>query len=400
MISVFTSKLSYALNRLIQSPVIAAVFISILVVILLTNQIIYGVTSGLRLLGDHLNQLLGLAGLLNIETNLESPLYHKISLLNFCFLFGALAFALLTKQFYFQLPSKFNFIWAMVGGILMGLGATIAGGCTIGGLYAPIAIGAPTGFVMFIGTVIGAFFGYKWQMNLMMVQWGRSQITAIAPSVNSANKLGFLLLIILLFWASSWYVSEQRDLSHRAIIIIVGVCLGGVMQRSQFCMSSAIRSPIIGGSYQMTFALMLLLVLSTFFGGLVIHLFQIDVIVAVPATFWLGSLLGGLIFGVGMVFGGGCSTGSLWRAAQGSGKSIVSLFFMAWSSSVFTAIGHKYGVLTREITDNWLERSMLGAQYFLNDSLSGFFIVNALIILFILCWYFLIKQAIKSKLFL
>lgn len=400
MIPVFISKLSCALNRLIQSPVIAAVFISILVVILLTNQIIYGVTVGLRLLGDHLNRLLGLAELLNIATNLESPFHHRISLLNFCFLFGALAFALLTKQFSFQLPSKFNFIWAMVGGILMGLGATIAGGCTIGGLYAPIAIGAPTGFVMFMGTVVGAFFGYKWQMNLMMLQWGRSQIKAITLSENSAKYLGFLLLVILLFWASSWYVSEQRALSHRAIIIIVGVCLGGLMQRSQFCMSSAIRSPIIGGSHQMTFALMVLLVLSTFFCGLVIHLFQIDVIAAVPATFWLGSLLGGLIFGVGMIFGGGCGTGSLWRAAQGSGKSLVTLFFMAWSSSVFTAIGHKYGVLTREVADNWLERSMLGVQYFLNDSLSGFFITNALTVLFILCWYLLIKLAIKSKLFI
>lgn len=33
----------------------------------------------------------------------------------------------------------------------------------------------------------------------------------------------------------------------------------------------------------------------------------IDPYVAIPATFWLGSLLGGLIFGFGMVFAGGCA---------------------------------------------------------------------------------------------
>ncbi|MCK7579409.1 MAG: YeeE/YedE family protein [Chromatiales bacterium] len=33
--------------------------------------------------------------------------------------------------------------------------------------------------------------------------------------------------------------------------------------------------------------------------------------------FWLGSLLGGVVFGIGMVFAGGCGTGSLWRMGEG-----------------------------------------------------------------------------------
>jgi len=288
----------------------------------------------------------------------------------------------------------------MTGGILMGLGATIAGGCTIGGLYFPIAIGAPTGFVMFIGIILGAIVGYKCQLQLMMsVLWGRKQSTGITPSTSKSKYLGLTLFALLSLWAVIWYFSEQRSLSYRALIIIVGFSLGALMQRSRFCMSSAIRSPIIGGDHQMSIALAVLLILSTFICGVVIHLFKLDVLFAVPATFWLGSLLGGVIFGVGMVFGGGCSTGSLWRAAEGNGKSIVTIIFMAWSCSVFSAIGNKFAVFTREITENWLERSMLGIQYFLNNNLNEFLLTNSLTIIFLLCWYCLIKFAVTKKLY-
>ena len=52
-------------------------------------------------------------------------------------------------------------------------------------------------------------------------------------------------------------------------------------------------------------------------GAAFIFFGTIDPYLAIPARFWLGSALGGVIFGVGMVFAGGCASGSLWRMGEG-----------------------------------------------------------------------------------
>ena len=37
----------------------------------------------------------------------------------------------------------------------------------------------------------------------------------------------------------------------------------------------------------------------------------------VRATYWMGALSGGVIFGVGMTIAGGCGAGTVWRAGEG-----------------------------------------------------------------------------------
>ena len=51
-------------------------------------------------------------------------------------------------------------------------------------------------------------------------------------------------------------------------------------------------------------------------------------------SFWLGSLFGGVLFGVGMVLAGGCGAGSIWRAGEGHVKLWVAVFFFAASASI------------------------------------------------------------------
>jgi len=55
--------------------------------------------------------------------------------------------------------------------------------------------------------------------------------------------------------------------------------------------------------------------------------------------FWIGSLAGGLIFGVGMLLAGGCASGTLWRAGEGHVKLWLALIgFMASNSPAGRAI--------------------------------------------------------------
>jgi uncharacterized membrane protein YedE/YeeE len=50
-------------------------------------------------------------------------------------------------------------------------------------------------------------------------------------------------------------------------------------------------------------------------------------------SFWLGALLGGSVFGIGMVIAGGCGAGSLWRAGEGHIKLWVAVLFFAMGAA-------------------------------------------------------------------
>jgi uncharacterized protein len=59
--------------------------------------------------------------------------------------------------------------------------------------------------------------------------------------------------------------------------------------------------------------------------------------VYVPQAFWFGGLVGGVIFGIGMVVAGGCGSGSVWRAGEGHIKLMLAVIFFALSTSLFKA---------------------------------------------------------------
>jgi hypothetical protein len=49
--------------------------------------------------------------------------------------------------------------------------------------------------------------------------------------------------------------------------------------------------------------------------------------------FWLGSLSGGVIFGIGMLLAGGCASSTLWRIGEGHTKLILTLIGFALTNS-------------------------------------------------------------------
>ena len=53
---------------------------------------------------------------------------------------------------------------------------------------------------------------------------------------------------------------------------------------------------------------------------------------------WLGSVVGGTLFGVGMVFAGGCGAGAIWRAGEGHVRLWVALVFFAIGASAMRHI--------------------------------------------------------------
>ncbi|MFR6346626.1 MAG: YeeE/YedE thiosulfate transporter family protein [Enterocloster aldenensis] len=87
---------------------------------------------------------------------------HPVSWQNFGIIAGALVAALLASQFKFKkIKSLKQVVAATLGGLLMGYGARLAGGCNIGALFSAISSMSVSGWVFAFFLFIGAFIGSK-----------------------------------------------------------------------------------------------------------------------------------------------------------------------------------------------------------------------------------------------
>ncbi len=87
---------------------------------------------------------------------------HSGSIMNIGIILGAMLAALLSSQFRIRkIDSKKDVLAAIVGGLLMGYGATIAFGCNIGTLFSGIASMSLHGWQYLIFVFLGAWAGTK-----------------------------------------------------------------------------------------------------------------------------------------------------------------------------------------------------------------------------------------------
>ena len=118
---------------------------------LMINGLFWGVFGGVKFWGDWFNNLIGLGPLLGVPQELDSFLMHRMSLMNIMLVLGSFCAALLSRQFLPRRPPKLEYIWAAMGGCLMGIGAALAGGCTTGGFFNPVLHASPAGWAMWAG---------------------------------------------------------------------------------------------------------------------------------------------------------------------------------------------------------------------------------------------------------
>ena len=157
--------------------------------------------------------------------------------------------------------------------------------------------------------------------------------------------------------------------------MLFGLLVGIVMQRTRFCFVRAFRDPFMTGDAEATKAVALAVIISV--TGFTIlkwtDLRSWDV--SVLPGFWIGSLMGGIIFGIGMSLSGGCASGTIWRAGEGQVKLWVTLVTFALSTSYFR---------------DWLVssglRAKLGTELFLPDVI-GWKMALIIIIAIMLFWY-------------
>ena len=378
------------------SPYFGAVLLVLIILALMTTGLFWGVFGGVKYWGDRINTAIGLAPLLGIAEAKEGFLAHRMSLMNILLVLGAFTAALLSGQFQPNRAPKLEYVWAALGGSLMGIGAALAGGCTTGGFFNPVVHSSPAGWAMWAGLLAGAWVGLKvllWTLD--HIEWGTAapMPTPIPAGVKRLYPiLGLAILIGIVAWSTVWWSSPEKQVASRAIIVAAGFAIGFVMHRSRLCFARSIREPFMTAEGTMTKAVILAMAVGMPLAALLFRAKVIDPYVAIPPTFFVGSLVGGVIFGFGMVFAGGCASGALWRMGEGHAKLWVAMAFFAWIGSIASAIFKKLGLTAIDETnlETW-EVTGIGRQAFLPDMLGGWGLALAIGFSLLALWYAVVR---------
>ena len=312
----------------------------------------WGVVGALRNWGDWCMHIMAwLFGLKSgvFQYYVEAPksiFVDSGSVIGFGFVLGAFISACLGKEFALRVPPYREMVKAGIAGILMGIGAGLAGGCNIGGFYNALGNLAANGFTMMIGLVFGVILGLKllyWEME--HISWGDGGAKTITPSAASMPWMGVAAFVLLVAAAYAYTGAGDDYAASLCGIILLAAAIGYSMHRGRWCMMQGFREPHMTGDCTMAKSVMLSICVVAL--GAAVLKYQVpmradgasvlDAGSYVRGTFGWGSLVGGFIFGIGGMFAGGCGSGTLWRVGEGQVKLMIVVPFFAITNSIFVA---------------------------------------------------------------
>jgi len=153
-----------------------------------------------------------------------------------------------------------------------------------------------------------------------------------------AHPGGYKAMAIILLVSVLSFVMLAMDMRWIYLLVYVwfGVIYGVLLQYGRFCMASAIRDLFAIKVPRMAVGVMIATALFSITAGLVT--------VSGYSTFHphpLGwhIIVGGLVFGFGMIFTGGCASGSLYKSGEGNIASMLVLLSISFSQALFVDMG-------------------------------------------------------------
>ncbi len=134
--------------------------------------------------------------------------------------------------------------------------------------------------------------------------------------------------------------------------LLIGALFGGVVQATHFCTMGAVSDYVLFGSLR-RLRVWALAIATALVGTQGLAAGDLVTLQATPylgqPVFWLGAVLGGLLFGHGMVLAGGCTSRALVRLSGGSLKALLVLLVMA--VTVLAVLTGPFATLTRGLAE-------------------------------------------------
>ncbi|OOF37331.1 YeeE/YedE family protein [Rodentibacter heidelbergensis] len=118
--------------------------------------------------------------------------------------------------------------------------------------------------------------------------------------------------------------------------LFCGILLGFVMQRGRFCITGAFRDLYVTKSNKMFVALLIAITVQSVGFFILKEVGWLNIEPAKNFEF-VAVMVGSFLFGIGIIYAGGCATGTWYRAAEGLIGSWVALFmYMLFSAMMRT----------------------------------------------------------------
>jgi hypothetical protein len=158
----------------------------------------------------------------------------------------------------------------------------------------------------------------------------------VEDAVNAKNRrwafgiIGFFALVSVATYAHNEYYI------YLSAYLWFGLVYGMCLQYGRFCFASAFRDLFAVGVPRMVVGIMIATILFSFVSAFVTAT-GMSTFHAAPTS--LHATVAGLIFGVGMVFAGGCASGSLYKTGEGNGVSLLVVLSISVTQAVFADIG-------------------------------------------------------------
>ncbi len=148
------------------------------------------------------------------------------------------------------------------------------------------------------------------------------------------SQIPIALIITILAVIFGFYLNNQK----LATFWIFGIAFGMILQRSRFCFTAGFRDPIMTGSTSLTRAVFLAISIGTIgftalsFGSVLSGGKPLGLDAVFPLS--VLTVIGGILFGIGMVIAGACGSGVLMRFGEGYQLQWVSFVFFVFGSIV------------------------------------------------------------------
>ena len=250
--------------------------------------------------------------------SLEGTIFSRIDGLMILGMFaGCIAAALWANNIGIRMPqNRVRIVQALVGGALAGFGARLAMGCNLASLFTGIPQFSLHAWFFTITTAIGSYAGVKFTLLPMFrpplkLKKGAGQVKQSDP--NQAKRRFRIGMVIFFAWAiASIYVMQAVSIKL-GFAMLCGLGFGLLIERAQICFTSAFRDLWATGRAYMGKAIIYGMLIGT------LCVFSYIQLGMNPKIMWAGpnAVIGGLLFGFGIVLAGGCESGWMYRAMEG-----------------------------------------------------------------------------------
>lgn len=181
-----------------------------------------------------------------------------------------------------------------------------------------------------------------------------SETTVSAPSAwllrkENVRALSVLSLVVVL---SVWALSVDSRFLYMLVYVWFGVAYGMLLQYGRFCMASAVRDLFAVKVPRMAVGVMIAVALYSVVAAIVslsgFSTFH-------PNVLGWHVLVGAAIFGFGIVFTGGCASGSLYKAGEGNMNSMLVIVAISFSQAIVVSASGWWDAL---VPQSWIDSAV------------------------------------------